>query len=169
MIFRKTKKEEVNEVMKIINEGKILLKNNGIDQWQNGYPNEEVILRDILNDESYVLEHNNKIIGTTALSFNGEKTYETIYEGKWISNGKYAVVHRIAACKIDEIKSIGTEILKEVEKICLLRNIKNIKIDTHENNKAMQGLLLKNNYIYCGVIYLEDGSKRLAFEKELGR
>lgn len=165
MILRKTRKEEINDVMKIINEGKIALKNNGVNQWKNGYPNEEVILGDILNDESYVLEHNDEIIGTTALSFRGERTYDKIYEGKWISNGEYAVVHRIAACKIDEVKSVGTEILKEVENICLLRNIKNIKVDTHENNKVMQGLLLKNNYTYCGVIYLEDGSKRLAFEK----
>lgn len=165
MIFRKTKQEEVNKVMKIINEGKVSLKNNKVNQWQNGYPNEEVILRDISNDESYVLEYNSEIIGTTALSFRGEKTYDKIYEGKWISNGEYAVVHRIAVCKIDGIKSVGTEILKEVEKICLLRNIKNIKIDTHEDNKIMQRLLSKNNYKYCGVIYLEDGSKRIAFEK----
>lgn len=165
MILRKTRKEEVNKVMKIINEGKVSLKSNGVNQWQNGYPNEEVILVDISNDESYVLEHNDEIIGTTALSFRGEKTYDKIYEGKWISNGEYAVVHRIAVCKIDGIKSVGTEILKEVERICLLRNIKNIKIDTHEDNKVMQRLLSKNNYKYCGVIYLEDRSKRIAFEK----
>ena len=151
--------------MKIINEGKLSLKNNGVNQWQNGYPNEEVIITDILNDESYVLEHNSEIIGTTALSFRGEKTYDKIYEGKWLSNGEYAVVHRIASCRIDGVKSVGTEILKEVERICLSRNIKNIKIDTHEDNKIMQRLLSKNNYKYCGIIYLEDGSKRIAFEK----
>ena len=107
------------------------------------------------------------MMGTTALSFRGEKNYDNIYEGKWISNGKYAVIHRIAVAKVEGIKSVGSEILNEAEKICLSRDIKNIKIDTHEDNKAMQGLLLKNNYEYCGVIYLEDGSKRIAFEKEL--
>ncbi|WP_066891808.1 GNAT family N-acetyltransferase [Clostridium nigeriense] len=167
MVLRITKKEDVNRIMDIINEGKISLKNSNVDQWQNGYPNEDVILKDIDNGESFVLEYNNEIIGTTALSFRGEKTYDNIYEGKWISNGKYAVIHRIAVAKVEEIKSVGSEILKEAEKICLLKNIKNIKIDTHEDNKAMQGLLLKNKYEHCGVIYLEDGSKRIAFEKEL--
>ena len=47
------------------------------------------------------------------------------------------------------------------------KGIKNIRVDTHKDNKSMQGLLLKNNYKYCGVIYLEDGSKRIAFEKEV--
>lgn len=169
MFLRISKREDINRIMDIINEGKISLKNSKVDQWQNGYPNEEVILRDIENGESFVLEYNDEIIGTTALSFRGEKTYDNIYEGKWISNGKYAVIHRIAVAKVEGIKSVGSEILNEAEKICLSRDIKNIKIDTHEDNKAMQGLLLKNNYEYCGVIYLEDGSKRIAFEKELGR
>lgn len=167
MILRNARKIDIDMIMKIINEGKDKLKRNNIDQWQNGYPNKEVILNDIENNESYVLEHNGNIIGTTALSFNGEKTYDKIYEGKWLSNGNYAVIHRIAVTKVEGLTSIGTEILKKSEEICLSKGIKNIKIDTHEHNKSMQGLLLKNNYKYCGIIYLEDGSKRIAFEKEL--
>lgn len=167
MILRLSTVKDLINIMNIINEGKEFLKNNKVNQWQNGYPNEEVIFNDINNNESYVMENNGEIVGTAALSFNGEKTYDKIYEGKWISNGSYAVIHRIAASKVEGIKSIGSEILKKSEEICLSRNIKNIKIDTHEDNKAMQGLLLKNNYKYCGVIYLVDGSKRIAFEKEL--
>ena len=167
MILRKTRQEEINKVLKIIDEAKETLKKNNINQWQNGYPNEDVILNDIKNSESYVLYHDGEIIGTTALSFNGEKTYDKIYEGKWLSNGAYAVIHRIAVVKIEGLKGIGTEILKKSEEICLSKGIRNIKIDTHKDNKAMQGLLLKNNYEYCGVIYLEDGSKRIAFEKEI--
>lgn len=167
MILRKTSEKDINSVMKIINEAKYILKRNNIDQWQNGYPNEEVILRDIEKNESYVLVYDEEIIGTTALSFNGEKTYDNIYEGKWISNGPYAVIHRIAVSKVEGIKNIGTEILKKAEEICLSMGIKNIKIDTHEDNKAMQGLLKKNDYNYCGVIYLFDGSKRIAFEKKI--
>ncbi|MGG7058833.1 GNAT family N-acetyltransferase [Clostridium nigeriense] len=167
MILRKTRQEEINKVVKIIDEAKETLKKNNINQWQNGYPNEEVILRDIENNESYVLEHNGVVIGTTALSFNGEKTYDKIYEGKWLYNGTYAVIHRIAVTNVDGLKGIGTEILKKSEKICMSKGIKNIRVDTHKDNKSMQGLLLKNNYKYCGVIYLEDGSKRIAFEKEV--
>ena len=152
--------------MKIINEAKAFLKNNKVDQWQNGYPNEEVILKDIRNNISYVLEDTGEIIGTTSLSFDVEETYNNIYEGKWISNGKYAVIHRIAVSNNINRKGIGTEIIKKSEEICLSKGIKNIKIDTHEDNLIMQKLLEKNSFKYCGVIYLLDGSKRIAFEKE---
>lgn len=167
MILRLSNEKDLKYIMKIINEGKEFLKNNKVDQWQNGYPNGEVILNDINNNESYVMENNGEIVGTVALSFNGEKTYDKIYEGKWITNNNYAVIHRIATSKVEGIRSVGSEILKKSEELCLAKDIKNIRIDTHEDNKAMQRLLLKNNYKYCGVIYLKDGSKRIAFEKEL--
>ena len=117
------------------------------------------------NRVSYILENNGEIIGTTALSFNGEKTYDEIYEGKWLSNGQYAVIHRIAVTNSSNKKGIGTEIIKKAEEVCIAKGINNIKIDTHEDNLVMQKLLIKNKFKYCGIIYLLDGSKRIAFEK----
>ena len=166
MNLRLSNEKDLTEIMSIIDEAKKFLKNNKVDQWQNGYPNKEVILNDINKNESYVIENNGEVIGTTALSFAGEKNYDKIYEGKWISNGPYAVIHRIAVSKVKGLKNIGTEILKKSEELCIANGINNIKIDTHEDNIPMQKLLLKNNYKYCGVIYLEDGNKRIAFEKE---
>lgn len=165
MRLRKSRENDLKYIIEIINEAKEFLKESKIDQWQQGYPNEEVILKDIENQHSYVLEDDNKIIGTVALSFDGEETYDLIYDGKWISNNEYAVIHRIAASKKCNIKGIGTEIIKNIEKICIDKGIENIKIDTHEKNLVMQKLLEKNNFKYCGVIYLEDKAKRVAFEK----
>ena len=168
MLFRNSTEQDLKYILNILEEAKLFLKNNGVDQWQNGYPNEEVILNDIKNNESYVLEYENEIIGTTVLSFRGDNNYNKIYEGKWITEKeKYAVIHRIAIKKDSGIKNIGMNIMKFIEDKCIENNIHSIKIDTHENNKNMQGLLEKLNYKYCGVIYLEDGNKRIAFEKLL--
>lgn len=41
MILRQTKLEDISRVMEIINQAKCYFKENGIDQWQDGYPNEE--------------------------------------------------------------------------------------------------------------------------------
>ena len=165
MIFRKSTEKDLKKIIEIINGAKELLKENKIDQWQNGYPNEEVILEDIEKGYSYVLEDKGIILGTTALSFDGEDTYEKIYEGQWLSNGSYGVIHRIAVDRNVKIKGIGTAIIKQSEEICLGKGIKNIKIDTHENNITMQKLLEKNKFKYCGIIYLEGNVKRIAFEK----
>ena len=41
----------------------------------------------------------------------------------------------------------------------------NLRIDTHHDNKPMQNLLNKLGFEYCGIIYLENGEPRLAFQK----
>ena len=165
MKFRKTHIDDIDDIMKIIDQAQRYFKENGIDQWQNNYPNKDVIINDLNNDESYVLADEEKVIATAAISFNGENTYDTIYDGKWISNNKYAVIHRIAVDNNYKGKGISTRIIKEVEGLCIDKKVNSIKVDTHEDNISMQNLLKKNDFKYCGVIYLKDNSKRIAFEK----
>ena len=41
--------------MRLINQAKAYMKEQGIDQWQDGYPNEASIANDIAHDYSYVI------------------------------------------------------------------------------------------------------------------
>lgn len=167
MEFRRTTEKDIDGVMEIISQSQQYFKEQGIDQWQNGYPNKEVIKNDISNENSYVLLKDNKILATTVISFDGEETYNKIYDGKWLSNEDYAVIHRVAVDTNHKGLGLAGKIIDEAKKKCSERGIKSIKVDTHEDNESMQRLLLKNGFEYCGVIYLEDGAKRIAFEKML--
>jgi len=167
MEFRKSKKSDIKEIINIIEEAQNYFRENNIDQWQDGYPNEESIINDIENGESYVLLKDNKVIATAYLSFSGEMDYNIIYDGKWISNEDYAVVHRVAVSRDIKGNGVAAELFKHIEKICLANNINYIRIDTHRHNKSMQKFLSKNKFEHCGVIYLKDKSERIAFEKIL--
>jgi len=168
--FRKAVEADIDNIMNIIRQAQIYFKENGIDQWQNGYPNYEIIKRDIDNQYGYVLLKDNGIVGTVALIFDGEKSYESIYGGSWMSSEeKYATIHRIAVHPRYKGLGLGSVIIKKIEEICFNRRINSIRVDTHEDNISMQRLLYKNGFKFCGTIYLEDGSSRLAFEKLLIR
>lgn len=167
MEFRKTTKADINGIMSIIKQAQDYFKEQGINQWQNNYPNIDTISSDIHKEESYVLLKDNNIVATAAVSFDGEKTYDSIYEGQWATNNDYVVIHRIAVDNNYKGLGVSSEIIKYVEELCLNKSIYSIKIDTHEENLSMQKLLSKNEFEYCGVIYLEDKSKRIAFEKVL--
>ena len=156
---------EVDAIMQVMEDAKKCLADAGSDQWQNGYPNEEVINNDIENGESYVMLDENNIIATTVISFTKEKSYENILDGKWITNGDYGVIHRIAVDNTHKGKGLSHKIIKYAEEVCKQNNIHSIKVDTHEDNILMQSLLKKNGFEYCGIVYLEDGGKRVAFEK----
>lgn len=168
MEFRKAVEEDIDGIMEIIRQAQSYLRGKGVDQWQNNYPNAEIISEDIANNYGYVLVDGDIIAATVSVSFDGEKTYETIYDGEWLTtNGEFAVVHRIALHNNYKGSGISSEFIKNIEKLCLDKDVHSIKIDTHEENLSMQNLLKKNDFKYCGIIYLEDGNKRVAFEKVL--
>ncbi|ALB45760.1 MULTISPECIES: GNAT family N-acetyltransferase [Clostridium] len=167
MEFRKAFETDINDIMNIIKQAQSYFKEQGINQWQNNYPNSETIRNDIANKHSYILLKDNNIVATAAVSFDGEKTYDSIYEGEWITNSQYAVIHRIAVDNTYKGLGLSSKIIKNVEELCLSKGVHSIKIDTHEENISMQKLLKKNKFQYCGIIYLEDGNKRIAFERIL--
>ncbi len=159
MEFRKAVESDINDIMSIIRQAQVYFKENGINQWQNNYPNAEIIRNDIDNKNGYVLIKDDNIIATAAVSFDGEKTYDSIYEGQWISNNEYATIHRIAVDNNYKGLGLSSQIIKNAEQICLNKGVYSIKVDTHEENLSMQMLLKKNEFQYCGIIYLEDGIK----------
>lgn len=167
MHFRLSLESDIPSIMIIIHQAQAYLKQAGIDQWQNHYPNEASILNDIQQGESYVVIYDHKIVGTFALSFRNESTYDTIYDGKWLSTQAYAVIHRIAVDNHFKGYGVSTKIINEVSTWCINNNIFSIKIDTHPDNHVMRNVLEKNGFINCGTIYLRDGNRRVAYEKLL--
>ena len=169
MNFRKSTFDDVDRILEIIEKAKIELRKLGLDQWQKGYPDREVIENDVKNGISYVLEEiSKKIVGTIVLLPKKEEPYSKI-EGKWITNDDYIVIHRLAVDSEIKNKGIATKILEFSEKECIKNKILSIKTDTHESNEPMKKFLEKNGFSYCGVIYLDRepdvGEKRIAYEK----
>ena len=170
-IFRKSEEKDIDKIVEILEKAKIEIKKLGINQWQNGYPNRDVILSDIKNGNSYIIEDEEKIVATAALIFEKESPYSNISEGKWITDSDYSVIHRIAVDSELINRGYSSKLLKKLEEVSKEKLVYSIKIDTHEDNKPMQRLLEKNWYVYCGIIYLDKepsiGEKRMAFEKVL--
>lgn len=164
MIFRTATDNDKNRIMEIIAQAQEYLRNNGVNQWQDNYPNIDIVKKDIEKGSCYVLEKDNIIVATVAVSFNDEKTYDKIYEGKWKTEKDYAVIHRIAVDNNYKGLRIASGIIARVEEMCLNMNIHSIKVDTHKQNASMRKMLYNNGFQYCGIIYLESGSERVAYE-----
>ena len=167
MEFRQAKISDLDQIVEIIELSKKYLKETKVDQWQDGYPEKEDLRRDIESRNSYVLTNKDEIVATTVISLDGESTYNSIFNGEWITNEDYIVMHRVAVHDKYKGKGIFKELIKEAEILALNKGISSIKIDTHRDNISMQRAVVKNDFKKCGIIYLEDGSERIAFEKVL--
>ncbi len=165
MEFRLAVESDVDNIMDIIKQAQDYLKNQGIDQWQDNYPNYETIKNDIKNNNCYVLLNDNIIVGTVAAIFGEEKTYNNIYNGKWISDKDYLTIHRLAISSDHKGLGLSSVILNKIEELCISKKIYSIRVDTHEENIPMQNFLRKASFQYCGIICLGNGDKRIAFEK----
>ena len=167
MEFRQANISDLDQIVEIIELSKKYLKETKVDQWQDGYPAKEDLRRDIESGNSYVLTNKDEIVATTVISLDVESTYNSIFNGEWITNEEYIVMHRVAVHDKYKGKGIFKELIKEAESLALNKGISSIKIDTHRDNISMQRAVVKNDFQKCGIIYLEDGSERIAFEKVL--
>ena len=125
----------------------------------NGYPSEELISNEIKASHSFVCENEQgELVGTFCYIEGIDPTYLKIYEGEWLNDEPYAVIHRMASN--GKQKGISTECLKWAFAHC-----DNIRIDTHRDNIVMQNLLKKHGFKQCGIIYISNGTERIAFHK----
>ena len=169
--FRKTTEEDIEKVMEILEKAKKQIARFGIDQWQDGYPSEEDIRKDIKEGISYVLVDEGEIVGTTAFSFEEEEAYKNLVAGQWITNNeRYGVIHRTAVDSEKGKKGYAKELLQNMEEIAKSQNVFSIRTDTHKGNNGMKAYLYKNGFTYCGICkYYKNESSfdRMAFEKKL--
>lgn len=165
MEIRKTTMQDIDNVLFIIDEAKQYFKTQGINQWQDGYPNRDSIIHDITNQEGYVIEENGEILATCMMSTREDPTYGYIEDGAWIDNESYVVLHRVATRSDQKGKGLASLFIKAVE--TLYPRVTSIRVDTHPENKAMQQVFNKNGFTYCGIIYLANKDKRMAYQKKI--
>jgi len=158
MNIRKTTPADLNHVMEIYAYARSYMKAHGNpNQWQDNHPPQDMIIKDIESGRSYVCEDNNKITAVFYFNIEDDLTYNKI-DGKWQNEEAYGVVHRIA--RGPDAKGAGA--------FCLdwcYNQHPNIRIDTHRDNTAMLKMLEKQGFTCCGIIWLENGDERMAFQR----
>lgn len=166
-IFRKATLDDLPQIWVILQKAIIRRKEDGSDQWQDGYPNPEVIQKDIERDAGFVMTDGNTIVGYCAILINDEPAYAEI-EGKWLTNGDFAVFHRVAISEDYLGRGLSSKMLNFIEDFAVRNKLQSVKADTNFDNGAMQHVFKKAGYIYCGEVFFR-GSPRMAFEKVLNK
>lgn len=163
--FRPANKDDLEDILDIIDFAIASRKADGSKQWQDGYPNRDTILNDLENKYAYVLTSGNEVMAYAAVIFDIEPAYEKI-EGQWCSDQTYVVVHRIAVSAKAKGKGYAKKILQEIASLAVSNNVYSVRVDTNFDNYAMLHILEKLGYTACGKVYFR-GEAREAFEKVL--
>lgn len=170
MEFILAKKEHLEDICRITEEAKAQLRRLGLDQWQKGYPSEEVWREDIENRMAWLAAEENRILGAFAFQTTPDVSYGEI-QGKWLTDCPYASMHRVCVSDDSKGKGVAGHMFRHGFSMAEQLGFASLRIDTHEGNLPMQRALGKAGFVRCGTIILrsgcETGEERVAFEKVL--
>jgi GNAT superfamily N-acetyltransferase len=165
--IRKATLFDVNKIWKIVEQGIYKRKTEGSLQWQDGYPNLDIIKNDIESEQGYVVESDNGVIlGYIVLCQSGEPAYDELKTGWLTYNTPFLVLHRLVVCQNPKIKGLAFWIMKQAELKAKEFGFSSIKVDTNFDNSPMLYIFNKLNYTYAGEVYFR-GNARMAFEKQI--
>ena len=158
MDIRLAKPEELDRIMDIYAAAQDYMEKNGNgSQWGRVHPPRTLICEDIACGRLFVGVCDDEQIHCVFALLSGiDPTYLYIENGSWLNDEPYLTIHRIAS----DGKYQG--LFKKCMDFCK-EKCDNLRIDTHENNKTMLHVLAQNGFIRCGIIYLENGSPRIAY------
>ena len=166
MKVRPATKADINDVLGCVRRIKReYFEEKNIPQWGEGYPSREDFASDVEKKALYVMHMGEVLIGFGAFLAQPDPCYAEI-EGTWKTEGEnYLVIHRLGINPDWHNMGMGTALMGLADKICEVKKIPSIRVDTHADNISMQKLLEKCGFEKCGVIHLENGEPRTAYEK----
>lgn len=154
---------ETETALAIIHTAKEHLKQQGIGQWQTGYPDRACIENDLSKGKGYFLVEGKTILGYLCIDYDGEPAYSRL-NGTWTTGPEYVVVHRMAFTQQARGRGLSHAAFELVERMSLRKNIHSFRVDTDPENLKMKHILQKNGFRPCGTIWF-DNSEKIAFEK----
>ena len=168
---RPAKEEDLPVLLALLEEGKALLRRRGIDQWQDGYPDEGLMRADLARGELFCVCHGEELAGFFVLSTRAEPWQDAITDGKWTPELPYATLHRSVVTAKYRGTGLSEKLLALAEQEARERGARALRTDTHKKNKAVLRLLRENGWRYRGNIRwpVEEGHDNVgqAYEKLL--
>ena len=143
----------------------------GIDQWQDGRPNRDDLLRDIARGAGYVFVRGGCVQGYAALLLEREAAYDAICGGDWRGHWRDSiVVHRVAVSDEAAGTGLGAAILAYAAEFCRAHGRHFVRLDTHRGNTRMRGFLAHAGYDCRGQVtyaHLAGDPVRVCYEKRV--
>lgn len=156
--IRKAQMEDLNRIEEIYAYARAFMAANGNpNQWGRTHPPLEQVEKDIADGNLYVATDYTGIHGVFYFRVGPDPSYDKIYGGAWHWNRPYGTIHRIAGDGSGGILQAAVEFGRQ--------HIDYLRIDTHEDNRVMQRAVEKQGFRRCGIIYLENGSPRITYDR----
>ena len=159
-MFRGAVRADMAKILEVYARARdFMAKNGNPTQWGDNYPTPELLEEDIDTNRLFVYMINGQMQAVFAFVLGEDPTYQTIEDGQWLNDTlPYGTLHRLASA--GRHPGVAAAVIT-----WCLEHCESLRADTHADNKIMQHLLEKNGFVRCGIIHVEDGTPRVAYQK----
>ena len=130
------------------------MRENGIDQWDENYPDYANIETDLRTETLFAYRQGETIIGIVVLNESQDEEYDQI---NWLtdSEARNIVVHRLAVDPIHQGKGIARKLMDHAENFARQNQYDSIRLDTFSQNPRNQRFYSNRGYTDLGSVYLK--------------
>ena len=154
MMISEGKRFEIDVILQLTRDCGKHLRDNGIDQWDENYPDRETILQDLDTKTLFVYREGEELLGIVVLNEFQDEEYAEI---NWSTStdDKNIVVHRLAVRPDQQGKGIGRKLMDFAEQWSRENKYDAIRLDTYSQNPRNQRFYTKRGYTDLGPVYLK--------------
>ena len=150
-MIRKATSEDLDKIMKIIEETKTVMHQEGNFQWDSQYPLRQHFQEDIREGTLYVKTEEGEVQGLCCINQTQPAGYEQV---AWQAQEEAPlVIHRMAVELDHRKKGIAAEFMRFAEELASEMGITAIRTDTNSANEKMQKLFSRFGYQFTGKVW----------------
>ncbi|KRK70949.1 GNAT family N-acetyltransferase [Lacticaseibacillus nasuensis] len=156
---------DVPAIMEIIEAARAFLGAQHIDQWQGTYPDQAAVEADIKAGTNRLLIVDGQVAGNANLLPGPDPFYHRIDGAGWIGERPYVAIHRFAMSATVRGHGLTRVFLSNLFSEVYAQGYRDVRIDTHAENKIMQHVAESNGFTYRGIVYLDEPvPERMAYQ-----
>jgi len=146
--YRPGRKEDLDEIFRLVRRAIENMERNGIRQWDEQYPARADLENDIEKNTLYVAVEGDKIIAIYVLNRECDEEYRRC---RWHSPDESAIIlHRLCVSPEYQNKGVGTKLLLHIEEQARSMGYRSIRLDAFSENPYALKLYEKNGYVRRG-------------------
>lgn len=145
---------EIDEIIALTKACGLHMRENGIDQWDEQYPDRASIERDIQTGTLFALREGGKILGIVVLNEKQDAEYAEV---SWSTSeeDKNLVVHRLAVSPENQGQGLARILMDFAEDFAREQGYASIRLDTYSQNPRNQRFYLARGYSDLGPVFLK--------------
>lgn len=153
-MIRKAIQKDLVQASDVLEDVKIHLLSEGIDQWDQEYPNTMVLTHDIMKEQAFIYEEQGELLAYMVLNEQCDEEYNDL---NWNTTTPFLVIHRLYVKPTAQGQGISSKMIQYAEQYAVENKYQSIRFDAFSLNKTAHAVYLKKGYQIVGTVRFRKG------------